>query len=137
MAKNHCALKLRLSAAHRDIVKKLKFNLVLVTVPDPKTARALARSVLSARLAACANLVSRIESHYWWQGKLETAAEVLIIFKTTTTCLRPLRQHILNRHPYDVPEFIAFSISEGSRGYLNWLAESVSPRMGKSFRKSR
>ena len=111
--------------------------MVLVTAPELKTARKLARSVLSAHLAACANLVPRVESHYWWHGKLQRDAEVLMILKTTDACLKPLRQHILEQHPYDTPEFIAFSIAEGSRGYLDWLAECVSVRMGKSFRKSR
>ena len=48
-----------------------KFSIVFVTAPDLKTARKLSRSALKARLIACANLVPKIESHYWWQGKLE------------------------------------------------------------------
>jgi periplasmic divalent cation tolerance protein len=48
------------------------FSIVLVTAPDMKTARALAKAALQARLIACANLVPRIESHYWWQGKIES-----------------------------------------------------------------
>jgi len=64
-----------------------KYSLVLVTAPDLKTARGLARATLKARLVACANLVPRVESHYWWLGKIETAAEVLIIFKTHETDL--------------------------------------------------
>ena len=49
-----------------------KFAIVLVTAPDLKTARALAKAALSARLIACANLVPKIESHYRWQGKIES-----------------------------------------------------------------
>ena len=48
---------------------------VLVTAPDMKTARALAKAALQARLIACANLVPKIESHYWWQGKIESGNE--------------------------------------------------------------
>jgi uncharacterized protein involved in tolerance to divalent cations len=59
-----------------------KFAIVLVTAPDLKTARALAKAALSARLIACANLVPKIESHYRWQGKIESSAEVLLILKT-------------------------------------------------------
>ena len=57
------------------------FCMVLVTAPDRKTARVLARAALSARLIACANLISRIESHYWWRGKIESGDEVLLILK--------------------------------------------------------
>lgn len=43
-----------------------KYAVVLVTAPDVKAARKLARAVLEARLAACVNLIPGIESHYWW-----------------------------------------------------------------------
>jgi uncharacterized protein involved in tolerance to divalent cations len=29
-------------------------------------------------------------------------------------------------HGYDVPEFVALRVTEGSREYLDWIAESVS-----------
>ena len=53
--------------------REATFAVVLVTAPDMKTARKLAQAALEARLIACANLVPRIESHYWWQGKIEAA----------------------------------------------------------------
>ena len=101
------------------------FRLVLVTAPDLKTARGLAKAALTAKLVACANLVPKVESHYWWQGRLESGAEVLIIFKTTRTKLSALEQLIVARHPYDTPEFIALPLAEGNAKYLNWLASSV------------
>lgn len=59
-----------------------KFAIVLITAPDLKTARTLAKASLKARLIACASLVPQLESHYWWQGKMESGAEVLMIMKT-------------------------------------------------------
>jgi periplasmic divalent cation tolerance protein len=100
------------------------FSLVLVTAPDLKTARALARTALRARLVACANLVPKLESHYWWQGKLESGGEVLILFKTTRARLPELERLILAKHPYDTPEFVVVSIQAGSRRYLDWLRAS-------------
>lgn len=105
---------------------KSKFSLALVTAPDMKTARKLARAALEARLIACANLVPRIESHYWWQGKMERGAEVLLILKTTATKLPRLEKLILAEHPYDTPEFIILPLTGGNRRYLAWLSESVS-----------
>lgn len=101
------------------------FRLVLVTAPDLKTARGLAQAALSAKLVACANLVPKIESHYWWQGKLESGAEVLILFKTTRAKQAALEKLIVAEHPYDTPEFIALPLTEGNAKYLAWLAGSV------------
>jgi periplasmic divalent cation tolerance protein len=99
------------------------FRIVLVTAPDLKTARRLARKALDARLVACANLVPRIESHYRWQGKIERGAEVLVLFKTTKAKLSALEKFILTEHPYDTPEFLALTPAAGSAKYLAWLAE--------------
>jgi uncharacterized protein involved in tolerance to divalent cations len=62
-----------------------KFSLVLVTAPDLKTARTLAKAALKAKLIACANIIPKIESHHWWQGKIESGAEVLLILKAPKT----------------------------------------------------
>ncbi len=99
-----------------------KFALVLVTAPDLKTARQLARAALVGRLAACANLVPKIESHYWWRGKIERSAEVLVVFKTTTRRLAALEEQVVELHPYDTPEFLVVHPSAGNRRYLDWLA---------------
>ncbi|KAF0177285.1 MAG: protein CutA 1 chloroplastic-like [Limisphaerales bacterium] len=101
------------------------FRLVLVTAPDLKTARMLAKAALTAKLVACANVVPKIESHYWWRGKLESDAEVLIIFKATRSKLAALEKLIVAKHPYNTPEFIALPLTEGNRRYLDWLAASV------------
>lgn len=106
---------------------KTKFFLILVTAPNRPTARRLARAVLEARLAACANLVPGIESHYWWQGRLERAGEVLILFKTTGDKVPALQKAILAAHPYDTPEFVVLALNSGSKRYLAWIGESVEP----------
>src|SRR6266853_3434479 len=99
--------------------------LVLVTAPKLVTARALAKAALGARQVACANLIPKIESHYWWQGKLESSAEVLIIFKTTKAKLKALEKLVVAKHPYDTPEFLVLPIIAGNKRYLDWVSESV------------
>ena len=101
------------------------FVVALVTAPDLKTARQLARAAVAARLAACVNLVPRIESHYWWQGRLETSTEVLLVIKTVTSRLAALQKLIVTQHPYDTPEFVALPITRGSKPYLDWVRKSV------------
>ena len=101
-----------------------KCAIVLVTVPDLKTARALAKAALQARLVACANLIPKVESHYWWQGKIESGAEAQIIFKTQKSKLAALEKLVLAKHPYETPEFLVLSLSAGNQRYLDWLAKS-------------
>jgi periplasmic divalent cation tolerance protein len=100
--------------------------IVLVTAPDEKTARALAHAALRTRSAACVNLLPGVESHYWWKGKLEAGSEILMIFKTTQRRLAALKRLILEEHPYETAEFIAFKITAGSKRYLEWIGDSVS-----------
>ena len=102
-----------------------KFVVVLVTAPDLKVGRKLARAALADRLVACVNLMPRIESHYWWQGKLKSSLEVLLVMKTTTTRLAALEELVVAKHPYDTPEFIVLPIYRGNKRYLAWLEDSI------------
>ncbi|MCS1410430.1 MAG: Divalent-cation tolerance protein CutA [Verrucomicrobia subdivision 3 bacterium] len=97
--------------------------MVLVTAPDHETATKLAKSALTQRLTACANLIPAIESHYWWQDNLEAASEHLILFKTVKKHLDPLKRLIEKEHPYDLPEFLCFEVDSSSPAYLKWLRE--------------
>src|SRR6185503_11001767 len=101
------------------------FSIVFVSAPELKTARILARTALQSRLVACANLIPKIESHYWWQGKLESSAEVLVLFKTTKGKLKALEKLIIANHPYDTPEFLVLPIVAGNKRYLDWVIESI------------
>lgn len=100
------------------------FKIVLVTAPDLKTSRRLAQAALKAKLIACANLMPRIESHYWWQGKVERGDEVLMILKATRRTLPKLERLILQLHPYDTAEFLVLPLSHGSAHYLAWWRQS-------------
>jgi periplasmic divalent cation tolerance protein len=110
--------------ACETVKQKSSCRIVLVTVPDLKTARRIAKSLLRDRLIACANLVPRIESHYVWKGKAEQVGEVLMILKTVSTRLSALEKAVAKIHPYDTPEFVVLNIASGSKKYLTWLAES-------------
>ncbi len=99
--------------------------LVLITAPDRKTARKLIQVALTDKLIACANIIPKIESHYWWQSKIEFSAELLLICKTTRNRLVALEKAVLANHPYDTPEFVVLPLSGGNQKYLAWLTQSV------------
>ena len=102
-----------------------EFCCVLVTAPNITIARKIAAAALKERLAACANLIPKIESHYWWQGQLESSSEVLILFKTSRAKLDDLQNSVVKDHPYDTPEFIALNLDQGAEKYLSWIAASL------------
>jgi periplasmic divalent cation tolerance protein len=104
---------------------KARFQVVLVTAPLLPVARKLTEQILRARLAACVNLLPAVESHYWWEGKLEKSGEVLLLIKTTANHLKALRRLVKRNHPYTTPEFIALPVASGSKKYLKWLEAAV------------
>jgi len=104
-----------------------RFRIALVTAPDLKIARRLARAALDARLIACANLIPKVESHYRWQGKIERGTEVLMVLKTTAKCLKALEKLIVDEHPYDTPEFVVLDLRGGNKRYLDWLETGCKP----------
>lgn len=104
---------------------------VFVTASSTEEARSIARGVLEKRLAACANILSGVESHYWWDGALQTEKEVMIIMKTVSGLFNELEAEVRRLHSYDVPEIIALPVSEGSPPYLGWIEEETSLIPGK------
>jgi periplasmic divalent cation tolerance protein len=99
---------------------------VLVTCSSTREARKIARAVVEARLAACANIFQApVQSIYRWKGRVDTAREVLMILKTSRKRFPALEKEIRRLHSYDVPEIIALPIERGSRSYLKWLADST------------
>ncbi len=104
---------------------------VLVTCSTAAEARRIARAVVDTRLAACVNILpGAVQSIYRWKGKVETARERLLLIKTSHKLLAKLRAVVERLHSYDVPEFIALPIAEGSPAYLAWIEECLekSPR---------
>jgi periplasmic divalent cation tolerance protein len=104
-------------------------RIVMVTCGTIAEARRIARRVVSNRLAACVNIVqSPVESVYTWKGKVEKAREYLLVMKTTAKHLAELEYQVRRLHSYEVPEFIALKVTEGSVSYLAWLSSSVAKR---------
>ena len=104
----------------------MKPVLVLTTIGVDDDARAFARVLVDLRLAACVNIVDRVASVYRWEGRVSEDEEQLLVIKTTDERVPALREEVLRRHPYQVPEFVVMPIGETSDAYGAWLLESVS-----------
>jgi periplasmic divalent cation tolerance protein len=99
---------------------------VLVTCKNVAEARRIGRAVVTARLAACANVLpGKVESIYRWRGKVERARETMLLLKTTRRGWAKLRDAIRGMHSYEVPEIVAVPIAAGLDEYLGWVGKSV------------
>lgn len=99
----------------------------LCTVPDRESGERIATALVDEHLAACVNLVPGLSSTYRWQGKVEKASECLLIIKTVAGRFEAVKNRIKSLHSYDLPEIIAFRISDGSPDYLKWITENTQP----------
>ena len=100
---------------------------VLTNLPDSESAFNLAREIVRLRLAACANVLPGITSFYRWQGREEQASEVPLLMKSTAERYPELERAIRARHPYELPEIVAWPIERGLPEYLGWVESECAP----------
>jgi len=101
-------------------------NIRMAFISCPRDeAKSLAKGILEERLGACVNIIPKIESLFWWEGKIQKDEEALLIVKTTQIKAEALITFIKDNHPYDVPEVITVQLAEGLPDYLDWVAEET------------
>ncbi|WP_371374376.1 divalent-cation tolerance protein CutA [Thalassotalea aquiviva] len=101
------------------------YHLVLTNCPDQQSAHKIANGLVAKQLAACVNIVPKIQSVYQWQGEIHCDNEVQLLIKSKASLYLRIEQYIMDNHPYDVPEVIALNIQQGSKAYLNWINDTV------------
>lgn len=101
------------------------YILAVTTVGDEGAAAELARELLSRRVVACVQIVSKVRSLYWWKGRIEDDAECVLLMKTRGERYDALASALGELHAYDVPELVVLPIERGSAAYLGWLDENV------------
>ena len=101
--------------------------IALTTLSSREQAEQLAKALVAERLAACVNVLGPVTSLYRWEGKVARDEEVLLFIKTTAAGVLPLQKRVLELHPYDTPEFVAFEVGSGAPDYLAWVVDSVAP----------
>jgi periplasmic divalent cation tolerance protein len=105
--------------------RRPRFVELRTTLDDRRRAGEIVRAVLEARLAACGQIVGPIESTYWWKRAIEAAQEWSLVFRTTAMLAPKLRDFIIERHPYEVPEVVIFEIAETSDEYGEWISHET------------
>ena len=99
--------------------------LVFCTFPDADTAAAVTKTLVGEKLIACGTILSGARSIYEWEGKMEDASEVLVLFKTASPAYAKLEKRLLKLHPYDMPEIVALEAGAASKAYAAWVAAAA------------
>ena len=97
------------------------YILVLVTAKDRKEAQKISASLIKHKLAACVNIVEKINSMFFWAGKIDQAKESLLLIKSKKEKFPKIIKLVRSLHSYKVPEIIAIPIIAGDRPYLRWI----------------
>jgi periplasmic divalent cation tolerance protein len=108
-----------------QLAKTGMYSVIFITAPNRKEAKKIAQALVGGRLCACVNIIDKVESLFWWQGKYDMAREVLLIIKTKKNKLRRIIRLVKSLHSYSVPEIIALPITGGHEPYLRWIEDSV------------
>ena len=97
------------------------YIVVLVTAKDKKEAQKIATSLIKHKLAACVNIVDKVDSMFFWSAKLNQAKESLLLIKSKKEKLPQIIKRVKSLHSYEVPEIVAIPIIAGDRPYLRWI----------------
>lgn len=100
-------------------------RLALTTASSQEEAQKIARQLVESRLAACVNIVPHVQSIYRWQGAVESAAEFLLLIKTSGPLIELLESELRKIHSYELPEFLVLPVEAGSEPYLQWIAGNL------------
>ena len=98
---------------------------IYITTGTDEEARKVAEELLKQRKAACVSILPGVSSIFWWQDKLDSAQEILLIVKTKASLVDEIVRLVTEIHSYDVPEIIALPIVGGNRDYLEWIGKEV------------
>jgi periplasmic divalent cation tolerance protein len=101
------------------------YIVVFITAADKKEAKRIADGLLKHKLVACVNIIDKVKSLFWWQGKIDQAEELLLIAKTRKAKLNKIIKLVKSLHSYEVPEIIALPIISGNKDYLKWINDSL------------
>ena len=104
----------------------MSYLIVLMTAPNREEAEKIVHALLDEKLIACANIIDPVSSFFWWQGKIESEKEVLVIMKTHERLFEKLQKRVTTLHSYDVPEILALPVVAGSQSYLDWMKDALS-----------
>jgi len=101
------------------------YIVIFVTAANKKEAKVIAQDLVKKKLVACVNIIDKVESLFWWKGKVDSGKETLLVIKSRKDRLSRIMKAVKAGHSYEVPEMIALPVIGGYKPYLKWIDESV------------
>jgi periplasmic divalent cation tolerance protein len=101
------------------------YTVIFITCSGKPEGIKIAKALLTRKLVACVNMVDKLDSFFWWEGKINQAKECLLIAKSTRAKLDKITKVVKSLHSYEVPEIIGLPIAGGNRNYLDWINGSI------------
>ncbi len=99
--------------------------IVYLTCADEKEADMISDTLLSKKLVACAKKLP-IESAFWWEGKIDTAEEVLVMLETIEEKFDAIEHEVKELHSYDTPMLFSIQVHKTTDLVNKWLGEEIS-----------
>jgi periplasmic divalent cation tolerance protein len=103
----------------------MDLRIVYMTAGGLEEARRIARQLVESRLVACVNIIDRMNSFYWWEGKIQEDQETILIAKTKADLVPILIEKVKSLHSYTVPCIVTLPILEGYTPFLKWVNEET------------
>ena len=99
--------------------------IVYSTVDNIRNAKKIANVIVKERLVACVNIIPKIESIYWWKGKIENSKECILIAKTKEKNIKKTMDKIRSIHPYELPDIVVIPVVDGFKKYIDYIDDET------------
>ncbi|WP_291327929.1 divalent-cation tolerance protein CutA [Desulfovibrio sp. UCD-KL4C] len=99
----------------------LRITLIYITISDVAEARKIGSELLMRHLVACVNIIDKMESMYWWEGRIESSAEAILLVKTVPSLVGKVTETVKSLHSYDCPCIVAVESKEGNSEFFKWV----------------
>ena len=96
------------------------------TANREKEAKKIARELVEQKIAACVNIIPKIQSFYEWDGEIHDETEYLLIIKSPKEKVDLVKGFIDKFHSYEVPECITVDVIDALPDYLQWVKDMTS-----------
>lgn len=99
----------------------MQITIGYITTASEKDSKRIAQALLAKRYIACANIVPKISSIFWWKGKIEKQKESLLIIKTREKWVEDIIAEVKRLHGYEVPCIEFWKAEKANAEFEKWV----------------